>query len=135
MPLQFRPAGNVPATPTLRLDDASLSDLARNHGGEELGAATFETSLTFATNAAGRFSRVDLTFSLRIEMPVWSRYSSRPEAERREWDRFYRVLLEHEQGHIAIFRREASPPMRACWSPRRPRSRACSTRRPSGSKR
>ncbi len=109
MPLQLRPVGNVPATPTLRLDDATLRDLARNHAGQELGAANFETSLSYATNAAGRISRVDLTFTLSIEMPVWTRYSSRPQAERHEWDRFYRVLLEHERGHIAIFRREAQP--------------------------
>jgi predicted secreted Zn-dependent protease len=107
MPLQFRPAGNVPATPTLRLNDATLRDLAQNNSGRELGAGTFETSLNWATNAAGRFARVDLTFTLAIEMPVWTRYSGRPEAERREWDRFYRALLEHERGHIAIFRREA----------------------------
>ncbi len=109
VPLQFRPMGNVPATPTLRLDDATLRDLARNNAGQELGAANFETSLTYATDAAGRMSRVDLTFTLSIEMPVWTRYASRPEAERREWDRFYRALLEHERGHIAIFRREAQP--------------------------
>jgi predicted secreted Zn-dependent protease len=107
MPLQFRPAGNVPATPKLRLDDATLRDLARNRAGQELGAAIFETSLRYETNAAGRISRVDLTFTLGIEMPVWTRYASRPEAERREWDRFYGALLEHERGHVAIFRREA----------------------------
>jgi predicted secreted Zn-dependent protease len=108
MPLQFRPVG-VPVTPTRRLDYTTLRELARSSAGEELGAATFATSLTYATNAAGRISRVDLTFSLGIEMPVWTRYASRPEAERREWDRFYHALLEHERGHIAIFRREAQP--------------------------
>ena len=107
MPLQFRPAGNVPATPTLRLNDATLRDLAHNNSGRELGAGTFATSLNWATNAAGRFTRVDLTVALAIEMPVWTRYAGRPEAERREWDRFYRALLEHERGHITIFRREA----------------------------
>jgi predicted secreted Zn-dependent protease len=108
MPLQFRPVGNVPATPTLRLRDATLRDLVRDRGGQELGHATF--SITWKgppPNDAGRFTSLDVTFTLRIEMPVWTRYSSRPEAERHEWDRFYRALLVHERGHIAIFRREA----------------------------
>jgi predicted secreted Zn-dependent protease len=106
MPLLIHPKGTVPATPTRRLDDASLRELAVNNTGEELGAATFETDLKYEkTN--GRITRVDLTFTLVIKMPVWTKYASRSPAERREWDRFYRVLLEHEQGHIAIFRREA----------------------------
>ncbi|MFO1049448.1 MAG: DUF922 domain-containing protein [Geminicoccaceae bacterium] len=83
-----------------------MADLAQNMAGQELGAATFETNLTWRSNSAGRLTQVDLTVALGIEMPVWARYSSRPEAERREWDRFYGVLLEHERGHIAIFRRE-----------------------------
>ena len=107
MPLQFRPTGTVSPTPTRRLDDATLADLAQNMAGQELGAATFETNLTWRSSSGGRLTQVDLTVTLGIEMPIWTRYSSRPEVERREWDRFYGVLLEHERGHIAIFRREA----------------------------
>jgi hypothetical protein len=108
MPLHFRPAGTVPATPTLRLHDATLRDLVRNRGGQELGHATFNIYWKGPPpDAEGRPTRLDVIFALRIEMPVWTRYSSRPEAERREWDRFYRALLEHERGHIAIFRRES----------------------------
>jgi hypothetical protein len=47
----------------------------------------------------------NVTFTRRIEMPVWESYRCRLEAKKREWDRFY--LLWHEHGHIAIIRREA----------------------------
>jgi hypothetical protein len=106
MSLQFRPKGHVQATPRLRLNDATLRDLAQNNAGRELGRATFKPTYTHWP-ATGSFTRLELTFTLTIEMPVWTRYSGRPEAERREWDRFYRALLNHEQGHIVIFRREA----------------------------
>ena len=108
MALTFEPQGNVPATPTLRLDDATLRDIVQNRSGQELGHTTY--SITWkgpAPNAAGRFTSLDVTFTLRIEMPVWTSYPRRPAPERREWDRFYRALLEHEQGHIAIIKREA----------------------------
>ena len=108
MPLHFRPAGTVAATPTLRLHDATLRDLVRNRGGQELGHATFNIYWKGPPpDAEGRPTRLDVIFALRIEMPVWTRYPRRPEAERREWDRFYLALLEHERGHIAIIRREA----------------------------
>jgi predicted secreted Zn-dependent protease len=107
MPLQFRPAGTVQATPTLRLQDATLRDLVRSRG-KELGRATFFITWDGPPpGAAERSTRFDVTFTFRIEMPVWTSYPRRPEAERREWDRFYRALLEHERGHIAIIRREA----------------------------
>jgi len=106
MPLYIVPKGDVQATPTKRLNDQTLRDLAHRAANEEVGAANFETKLSYKF-ADDRITEVDLTFMLTIEMPVWPNYGHRPEAERREWDRFYRALLEHEQGHIAIFRREA----------------------------
>jgi predicted secreted Zn-dependent protease len=108
MALMFQPSGNVPATRGVRLDDATLRDLVRNRSGQELGHTTF--SITWngpPPDAAGRFTSLDVTFTLRIEMPVWASYPRRPEAEKREWDRFYRALLWHEQGHVAIIKRAA----------------------------
>jgi predicted secreted Zn-dependent protease len=108
MVLTFEPRGDVPATPTLRLDEATLSDLVQNRSGQELGHTRY--SITWKgppPDAAGRLTALDVTFTLRIEMPVWTSYPRRPEAEKREWDRFYRALLWHEQGHIAIIKREA----------------------------
>jgi predicted secreted Zn-dependent protease len=108
MALTFQPQGNVRATPTLRLQEATLRDLARNRKGQELGETTYRITWKGPPpNAAGRLTALDVTFTLRVEMPVWTSYSLRPEAERREWDRFYGALLEHEHGHIAIIKREA----------------------------
>jgi predicted secreted Zn-dependent protease len=108
MALTFEPRGNVPATPGLRLQDATLHDLVRNRSGQKLGHTTYSIRWRGPPpDAAGRFASLDVTFTLRIEMPVWTSYPRRPEAEKREWDRFYRALLWHEQGHIAIIKREA----------------------------
>ena len=108
MALLFQPPGDVPATPTLRLQDATLSDLVRDRSGQELGHTAYSIKWKGPPpDATGRFISLDVTFTLRIEMPVWTSYPRRPEAEKREWDRFYRALLWHEQGHIAIIKREA----------------------------
>jgi predicted secreted Zn-dependent protease len=105
MPLQFRPAGEVSAVTGQRLDERTLLEVAQR-ASTEIAAASYETSFTYKTNA-GRIASVDLTMTLRIEMPVWQNYGSRPKAEKDEWDRFYRALLHHEQGHIALYKREA----------------------------
>jgi hypothetical protein len=96
-------------TPGLRLKEATLRDLVRNRSGQKLGQTRL-LSITWQgpqPDAAGRFAWLDVTFTLRTEMPVWEGYRRGPQAEKREWDRFYRALLWHEHGHIAIIRREA----------------------------
>jgi predicted secreted Zn-dependent protease len=41
-------------------------------------------------------------------MQEWKQRDSRPKAEQGEWDRFLRALRAHEDGHIALYRREFS---------------------------
>jgi predicted secreted Zn-dependent protease len=108
MALKFRPEGNIRPTPGLRLHEATLRDLLRNRHRQKLGRTTF--SITWKgpePDAAGRFAWLDVTFTLGIAMPVWKSYPGRPEDEKREWDRLYCALLEHEHGHIAVIKREA----------------------------
>src|SRR5262249_30212729 len=50
---------------------------------------------------------VDLTLTLYMKMPEWSKYSSASEKEQMEWDRFLRALRFHEDGHHDLCRREA----------------------------
>jgi len=47
-------------------------------------------------------------------MPSWTNRADRPEAEQREWDRFYAALLAHEQRHIDIDREVFANIHRAC---------------------
>jgi Bacterial protein of unknown function (DUF922) len=100
---------DIRRTPGLRLQEATLCDIKRNRSGKELGQTRL-SSITWKgpqPDDKGRFPRLDVTFTLRIDMPVWTSYRHRPEAEKREWDRFYRALLWHEDRHVAIIKREA----------------------------
>jgi predicted secreted Zn-dependent protease len=107
MPLTFQPPGDVPPRKSIHLRDKTLADVAAHVSREYVAAASFETGFTYFPDASGKITRVDLKFSLSIEMPVWDNYASRPKKEKQEWDRFYRALLEHEKGHILIYKREA----------------------------
>jgi predicted secreted Zn-dependent protease len=108
MALRFNPAGDVRPTTSLRLTERTLAEVARRAETSEttVGTATFRTAFTYE-NTTDRISHLDLTFSLLIEMPVWQGYGTRPKAEKDEWDRFYRALLQHERGHIEIYKNGA----------------------------
>jgi predicted secreted Zn-dependent protease len=73
---------------------------------DEAAYAEFDFELSFST-AGNRVTRVDLIMWLTIDMPVWSRVDRSSQAEQDEWNRFVRALRAHEDGHIAICRREA----------------------------
>jgi predicted secreted Zn-dependent protease len=51
---------------------------------------------------------LDLILKVTMEMPFWINYSSRPKAEKDEWDRFYKALRYHEDAHHALAKREAN---------------------------
>ena len=48
----------------------------------------------------------NLTLKLILAMPVWKN-SNRPQKERDEWLRVYKVLYIHEKGHLKIYTDEA----------------------------
>jgi hypothetical protein len=107
MTLRILPAGAISPGVHHTFRDATLEDLVDGMDpDEEAGFAEFAFGLSF-DHAGGRVTRVDLTMTLTIDMPVWSTVGRRPQAEQDEWARFLRALRVHEDGHIAIFRREA----------------------------
>lgn len=107
MALRFRPAGRVNAAAGHRFDEETLAAVARSAARRgEVGHADFHFDTDYRTRN-GRVSRLDLIVTLTIEMPTWSEYPNRPQSEKDEWDRFHSALRHHEDGHIAIFRREA----------------------------
>jgi predicted secreted Zn-dependent protease len=106
--LRIVPAGTITAGTSHTFDAATLRDLAASMAGlDEVGHADFDLALAFSTDGGNRLTNVDLTMTLTIDMPVWTQVSSRPEAERNEWNRFHRALRAHEDGHISICRAEA----------------------------
>jgi predicted secreted Zn-dependent protease len=108
MTLRILPAGAIAAGVHRTLTDATLEDLVDTAGADgELARAEFAFALDY-DHANGRLTRIDLTVRLTIDMPEWPNSSRRPQAEQDEWDRFLRALRVHEDGHIAIFRREAA---------------------------
>jgi hypothetical protein len=107
MTLRILPAGAISAGVHHTFTDATLADLVDAFDpSEEPALAEFAFSMSFA-HAGGRLTNVDLTMRLTIDMPVWSKVGRRPQAEQDEWARFLRALRVHEDGHIAIYRREA----------------------------
>ena len=107
MTLRISPPGEITPTTSNRFREATLADVAASVGARgEVGWARFDFDLDYRT-ANGLLTRVDLTVRLTIGMPVWAARQRRPQAEQDEWDRFHSALRNHEDGHIAIFRREA----------------------------
>lgn len=108
MTLRITPAGAVTAATGHTVDDATLAGVVQSLGAyAEAGYAGFAFALSYK-QPNGTITSVDLTMTLTVEMPVWTKRDKAKAAEQREWDRFHRALRVHEDGHIAIFRREAA---------------------------
>jgi predicted secreted Zn-dependent protease len=107
MSLRVLPIGTLPAGVHHTFNESSLADvsLAMDRM-DEAAYAEFEFELSFST-AGNRVTRVNLIMWLTLDMPVWSRVDRSPQAEQDEWNRFMCALRAHEDGHIAICRREA----------------------------
>jgi hypothetical protein len=107
MSLRVLPTGTIPAGVHHTFTESSLEDVSLAMDGmDEAAYAEFDFEMSFST-AGSRITRVDLIMWLTIDMPVWSRVDRSPQAEQDEWNRFMRALRAHEDGHIAICRREA----------------------------
>src|SRR5215208_5914184 len=107
MTLRILPAGAISVGVHHTFSEATLAGIVASMGSmDEAAYAEFAFSLSFA-QANDRITSVDLTMQLRLDMPEWPNVSQRPQAEQDEWNRFLRALRAHEDGHTAIFRREA----------------------------
>lgn len=108
MTLKIIPSGTVNAGVSHWFKQKTLAQVAQAIVARgEAGSATFEFDPPKYWANGDKLTRVDLKMKLSIKMPKWSRYARRPKAERREWNRFYKALRYHEDGHIKIFRDEA----------------------------
>jgi len=108
--IQVVEADPFPVTGTLRQVAGELA--ART----EAGSVTSQVADVYY-EAADENSPTRLVAITVVEtrcMPAWTNRAERPEAEQREWDRFYAALLAHEQRHIDIDREVFANLHRAC---------------------
>ncbi len=47
--------------------------------------------------------RIDVTVTLGIQLPRWTRYGAADDAHKQEWDRMLEALSRHEDEHLRIF--------------------------------
>lgn len=107
MPLTIRPSGTLTASVSHRFTERTLRGVSdRALTMREVGFASFGLGLDYRTSD-GAISRVTLTLTLSLGLPVWAHYRGRPAPERAEWNRVLRAVGVHEDGHIDLFKREA----------------------------
>jgi|GEM_PF-2254475 len=104
MPLIIRPRGVVEAEVLHVLDGATLDEVAHQADAhDEAGLVTFEVGASW-THRRGRVTAYDVTVTLRLFLPVWTRLGDAKPWERREWNRFMAALRFHEGGHLHLAR-------------------------------
>ena len=108
--IQVVEADPLPVTGTLRQVAGELA--ART----EAGSVTSQVADVYyeAADENSPTRLVAITVVETRRMPAWTNRAERPEAEQREWDRFYAALLAHEQRHIDIDREVFANLHRAC---------------------
>jgi predicted secreted Zn-dependent protease len=75
---------------------------------DEAGLTEWNVNLSYTTDENGIITRVTVTVNLKITMPNWPGAAKLSKAAKAEWDRFYRALEEHEQGHVSLLRERFS---------------------------
>src|SRR5262249_48950739 len=69
---------------------------------DEWGDFRGDIDYTYKADVNDHVTEVTLTPSYTIQMPEWSGYRQAPKACQKEWDRMWRKLDEHEDGHRLI---------------------------------
>jgi predicted secreted Zn-dependent protease len=89
-------------TGTFSVRGATLRDVAQAlEARDEWGL--FRSSFTYRTDNDQGASSARFTFIESIAMPSWREYPRQTQDVREEWDRMWRALQAHEQGHRDIF--------------------------------
>ena len=69
---------------------------------DEWGKFDGNIEYSYEADADNHVTEVTLKPSYTIQMPVWAGYSKAPKACQKEWDRMWKKLEEHEEGHRLI---------------------------------
>jgi predicted secreted Zn-dependent protease len=107
MAINIIPVSTVIARIGHRFREQTLAEVAHRIATlPESARAGWKLDYRYETKSNGQLDNVDLNLTLTMEMPVWDNYRNRPKRERDEWDRFYRALRFHEDGHHNLCKRE-----------------------------
>jgi predicted secreted Zn-dependent protease len=87
---------------TYDLQGHTLSELAEEIAGREESAQTEWFPSHSYTTTGQQLGTAEVMVRTKITMPRWSSYDSAPDADQREWDRFFSALQAHEQGHVDL---------------------------------
>lgn len=74
----------------------------------EAGKTEWNPKYKVSIDDKGVVTSAEVTVPLKITMPNWPKSSKLSKAAKAEWDRFYRALEEHEQGHVNLVRERMS---------------------------
>ena len=108
MALKISPIGDVSAETDYRFQEKTLADVAvKITQLAEVGSASWNVNYSIPSIVNGRIRDFELTMELTMKMPIWTNYSTRPEKEKKEWDRFYKALRFHEDQHHELCKRLA----------------------------
>jgi predicted secreted Zn-dependent protease len=77
----------------------ALDELSKRN---EWGKFDWKIDYDYKANADNYLTEVILKPSYTIHMPTWASYGKSPEACQKEWDRMWKKLEEHEEGHRQI---------------------------------
>lgn len=69
---------------------------------DEWGEFNGKIGFDYQSDETDCVTEVTLKPSYSIDMPVWASYKKAPKACQQEWDRMYKALEKHEDGHRLI---------------------------------
>jgi predicted secreted Zn-dependent protease len=72
------------------------------------GKTDWVPNLTYAFDENGVVVKATVTVTLKITMPKWSNAEKISKPAKAEWDRFYKALEKHEDGHVQLVKSELS---------------------------
>jgi predicted secreted Zn-dependent protease len=85
------------------VDGSTLTEVARHiELLPEAGKTHWHATYSVARWDGANIGEASVDVTITVSMPHWPNSSSRPQAERDEWERFLGKLHEHEQGHIDL---------------------------------
>ncbi len=70
---------------------------------DEAGSFDFKFSYKWKHDARGQIEKVILMPSYNLSMPAWPAYRRQPASCQAEWDKMWKALKAHEEGHRDIY--------------------------------
>ena len=75
---------------------------ARTEAGSEKSAPSQDTETATPDGGTEKVTAARVTVKVDVELPSWSDKSSATANQQKEWDRFFKAITAHEDGHVAL---------------------------------